>query len=269
MYLGGLQGDASSEYSPTFTPRDIASMSGVADILITSEAPENIDSLSSKPLGKTGSPVIATLVQKINPRYHFASEDIFYEREPYENGRGGYTRFLSLGEVGGDRWYYAFRINVNATVEKTPQGATANPFKKRQLESEGRTCRICGHPSHLSYDCPQKKDQKRKKRKRVIGRTFPHPLPFVKINWQQTIVFSVCRMLMSPNTSSYRSDPNSISPSQKAHSPRPRPSVFHFQATSSLSPLLILPSQAHLSARKWKSIVKDSSNSSTLEIVMP
>jgi diadenosine tetraphosphate (Ap4A) HIT family hydrolase len=174
MYMGGLQGETSSEYSPTYTSKDIAALSGTVDILITSEAPEGIDNLSAKPLGK-GSPTIATLVQKINPRYHFASEGVFYEREPYDNGRGT-TRFLSLGDVGGERWFYAFKINVSATTEKAVKGATANPFKKRQLEAETKTCRVCGDPSHLSYDCPQKKDQRRKKRKRVIGRTEPPSL---------------------------------------------------------------------------------------------
>jgi hypothetical protein len=171
MYMGGLQGETSSEYSPIYTSKDIAALSSPVDILITSEAPEGIDNLSAKPLGK-GSPAIATLVQKITPRYHFASEGVFYEREPYDNGRGT-TRFLSLGDVGGERWFYAFKIIVNATTEKTVKGVTANPFKKRQLEAEIKTCRICGDPSHLLYDCPQKKDQRRKKRKRVIGRTDP------------------------------------------------------------------------------------------------
>ena len=171
MYLGGVEGETSSEYSPTFTKRDIAALSGTADILITTAAPENVANLSAKPFVK-GSPAIATLVQKVNPRYHFAAEGIFYEREPYDNGNG-YTRFLSLGNVKGDRWFYAFKLNVNqGSVEKPPTGATANPFKKREFNVEDRTCRICGSPDHLSYDCPQK--PARKKRRRIIGRIFPH-----------------------------------------------------------------------------------------------
>jgi len=168
MFLGGVESQTSSEYSPTFTQRDVTAMSGTADILITTVAPENVANLSAKPFVK-GSAAIATLVQKINPRYHFAAEGVFYEREPYENGHG-YTRFLSLGNVNEDRWFYAFKINVNlGNVEKPPTGATANPFKKREFNVDDRTCRICGDPSHLSYDCLQKPP--RKKRKRTVGRT--------------------------------------------------------------------------------------------------
>lgn len=173
MFLGGIEGDTSSEYSPTFTQRDISALSGAADILITTLAPENIANLSAKPFDK-GSAPIATLVQKINPRYHFTAEGLFYEREPYEHERG-YTRFLSLGNVKEDRWFYAFKININqGNVEKTPGVVTANPFKKREFNIDDRTCRICGDPSHLSYDCPQKQElqeQRRRKRKRVVGRT--------------------------------------------------------------------------------------------------
>jgi hypothetical protein len=141
-------------------------MTGTADVLITTLAPENVANLSAKPFDK-GSSAITTLVQKINPRYHFSAEGVFYEREPYNNGNG-YTRFLSLGDVKGERWYYAFRINIPSTTEK-PAGATANPFKKPEPEFnlDKRTCRICGDTSHLSYDCPQKRP---KKRRRVVGR---------------------------------------------------------------------------------------------------
>jgi len=168
MFLGGVEGDLTSEYSPTFNQRDIAQMSGAADILITTLAPAGIANLSSKPFDK-GSSLISTLVQKINPRYHFAAEDVFYEREPYDNGNG-YTRFLSLGNVKEDRWYYAFKINVSLdNVEKPPIGVTANPFKKREREfnMDNRTCRICGDSSHLSYDCPERP---RKRKRKVIGR---------------------------------------------------------------------------------------------------
>jgi hypothetical protein len=165
-FLGGVDGMTSSEYSATFTQKDITSLTGTTDVLITTLAPENIANLSAKPFDK-GSGAIATLVQKLNPRSHFAAEGVFYEREPYDHG-SGYTRFLSLGDVKGDRWFYAFKINIPGSVEK-PTGATGNPFKKRDAEFtlDNRTCRICGDPSHLSYDCPQKQ---RKKRRRVVGR---------------------------------------------------------------------------------------------------
>ena len=178
MFLGGVEGDApKDEYSPTFTHRDIAVLSGTADILITSTAPESISNLSSKPFLK-GTQAIATLVQKIHPRYHFAAEGIFYEREPFDNGHG-YTRFLSLGDVKGDRWYYAFKINVSAGyVEKPPQGVTGNPFKKREFEIDNRSCRICGDNDHLSMDCPQK--QPRKRWRRIVGRN-SSMLPFTDL----------------------------------------------------------------------------------------
>lgn len=166
MFMGGVEGETSSEYSPTFTQKDVAALSGTPDILITTSAPQNISNLSSKRFDG-GSPAIATLVQKISPRYHFAAEGVFYEREPYENGNG-YTRFLSLGNVKGDKWFYAFKINVNATSTEKPTGATANPFKKREFNIDDRTCRICGDTAHLAYECPQKRNKK--KRRRVIGR---------------------------------------------------------------------------------------------------
>src|SRR5436305_9281669 len=123
MFLGGVEGENSTEYSATFTQKDITALSSstvVPDILITSSAPENISNLSAKQLDVKGSKSIATLVQRVNPRYHFASEGIFYEREPYDNGNG-YTRFLSLGNVNDDRWFYAFNINVDqGNVEKPP-----------------------------------------------------------------------------------------------------------------------------------------------------
>jgi hypothetical protein len=168
MFLGGVEGETTSEYLPTFTQRDIAALSGTADILITALSPANIDKLSAKSFVK-GSPAIAMLLQKINPRYHFSAEGVFYEREPYDNGNG-YTRFLSLGNVKEDRWFYAFKINVSSTTgEKPPHLVTPNPFKKREFDIDNRTCRTCGDTSHLSYDCPHKRERT-KKRRRVIGR---------------------------------------------------------------------------------------------------
>ena len=66
------------------------------------------------------------------------------------------------------------------TSEKPPTGATANPFKKREFSMDDRTCRICGDSSHLSYDCPQKTS--RKKRRRVVGRTFPSFIRLIVAN---------------------------------------------------------------------------------------
>jgi hypothetical protein len=173
MYLGGIEGETTSEYSPTFNRRDVDQLSGSADILLTTLAPAGIGNLSAKAFEK-GSSLTAQLVQKINPRYHFASEGVFYEREPYDNGNG-FTRFLSLGNVKEDRWFYAFKFNVNPeTGEKPPAGVTANPFRKRDRErgsnQDNRTCRICGDPSHLSWECP---DRPRKRKRRVVNRKCP------------------------------------------------------------------------------------------------
>jgi Zinc knuckle len=168
MFLGGVEGDTSSEYSATFTNRDIETLSGTADILITALAPANVANLSAKAFLK-GSKPIATLVQKIKPRYHFSAEGLFYEREPYNNGNG-YTRFLSLGNVKEERWTYAFKINLNSTNMEKPAGATESPFKPREFKIDDRTCRVCGDPDHLSYDCPQKP---KKRKRRIIGRNIP------------------------------------------------------------------------------------------------
>jgi hypothetical protein len=191
MYLGGIESETSSEYSPTYTQRDINALStaGSADILLTCMAPARIANLSSKPFNISGSKSIAELLVKVNPRYHFAAEGVFYEREPFENGKG-YTRFLSLGNVKEERWFYAFKINVGQnTSEKPPPGVTANPIKKREFDVDDRACRICGNPSHLSYNCPQKP---KKKRKKLLGRIFPTEI-LTDVNSERLLLLSIKR----------------------------------------------------------------------------
>lgn len=85
------------------------------DILLTTEWPKEIENKSSIKLEsssklETSNSNITELALALKPRYHFAtSENIFYEREPYDNvmGFGGtserpathVSRFIGLGKA--------------------------------------------------------------------------------------------------------------------------------------------------------------------------
>ncbi|CAG8559295.1 11481_t:CDS:10, partial [Acaulospora morrowiae] len=100
------------------------------DILLTYEWPKSITRLSSTsvPDGIEGSGIVASLVTKVKPRYHFAAaEKISFLREPYQNAPssnlaseiddtqlqfGLPTWFVGLAEVGNtkSKWYYGFNL---------------------------------------------------------------------------------------------------------------------------------------------------------------
>lgn len=85
------------------------------DFLLSYEWPKDITELSSLPIADLkqdkNSAYISELAAALKPRYHFAaSQDLFYEREPYRNIVSGFgaqeerpadhaTRFIGLGEV--------------------------------------------------------------------------------------------------------------------------------------------------------------------------
>jgi len=82
------------------------------DLLFTFDWPSLVTEHSSsapKVLETAESKLLNSLTSQLQPRYHFAiSEDLFWEREPYENldSSGNFfcaTRFISLGNVGDKR----------------------------------------------------------------------------------------------------------------------------------------------------------------------
>ncbi|KAG1448179.1 hypothetical protein G6F56_009019 [Rhizopus delemar] len=119
------------------------------DILMTHEWPQNISdpSLAIKDASKT-SLHASRVAAALKPRYHFAaSQDTFYEREPYKNIVSGLagpdereakhaTRFIGLGDVlnkNKQRWFYAFNLvpmteMTSEALESEPNNTTENPF---------------------------------------------------------------------------------------------------------------------------------------------
>jgi len=124
----------------------------------------------------------------LSPRYHFAaSENIFFEREPFRNEAGHHTRFIGLSSFGNkkkERWFYAMNVNPLSktsleNLTKMPENITKSPFidlnaHKRSLEDENNgyffdqsskrikndvpppsyICNICNQPGHWIKNCP-------------------------------------------------------------------------------------------------------------------
>ncbi|KAL0091222.1 CwfJ C-terminus 1-domain-containing protein-like protein [Phycomyces blakesleeanus] len=127
----------------------ITTPSGV-DILLTYEWPSFITNGSNcsleTPLTNSSTP-IAELAAALKPRYHFAaSENVFYEREPYSNitgfgpaeerPAGHVSRFVGLADVLNpkkQRWFYAFNLIPMGTIDAeklciAPNNTTPCPF---------------------------------------------------------------------------------------------------------------------------------------------
>jgi hypothetical protein len=103
------------------------------DFLLSYEWPKDITELSSLPIADLkqdkNSAYISELAAALKPRYHFAaSQDLFYEREPYRNIVSGFgaqeerpadhaTRFIGLGEVlNKDKQRVSIYNHVNASL---------------------------------------------------------------------------------------------------------------------------------------------------------
>ncbi|KAL0096918.1 hypothetical protein J3Q64DRAFT_1039756 [Phycomyces blakesleeanus] len=131
------------------TRMPITTPSGV-DILLTYEWPSFITNGSNcsleTPLTNSSTP-IAELAAALKPRYHFAaSENVFYEREPYSNitgfgpaeerPAGHVSRFVGLADVLNpkkQRWFYAFNLIPMGTIDAeklciAPNNTTPCPF---------------------------------------------------------------------------------------------------------------------------------------------
>ncbi|KAJ3076208.1 hypothetical protein HDU98_005092, partial [Podochytrium sp. JEL0797] len=125
--------------SNMYTNQPVPAPFGV-DILLTCSPPHNVAALSNLPqAGKVTTETshgAAALCVAMKPRYHFASSPgVFFEREPFRNGRG-VTRFVGLSEfskASKERWFYAFNIVPmkkldSAAVRAVPENATDSPL---------------------------------------------------------------------------------------------------------------------------------------------
>lgn len=148
--LGGqldasVTGQSKDKYSPTYGETDAKVLRGAttADILVTSEWPQDIHKRSKKEAPNVQTPsrrCIADLDIVLKPRYHFStSGGTFYEREPFfhppsEDTDNLYpvTRFISLASYGNpdkQKWIYAFSLEPSSSHQVSPPaGSTACPL---------------------------------------------------------------------------------------------------------------------------------------------
>uniref|UniRef100_A0A1B6J3M2 Cwf19-like C-terminal domain-containing protein n=1 Tax=Homalodisca liturata TaxID=320908 RepID=A0A1B6J3M2_9HEMI len=169
-YVSGLEDSDSSACS--FTAADVTrvrdscikgqpSYRGI-DILLTSQWPQGVlqRDENAKVKAPKGSELLSWLAVQLKPRYHFVGlEGIFYERPPYRNLDTGsdsgahLTRFMSLGEVGGDaRWLYAASltpVDIMSAQELRQQTTdqTELPYTGRALSAtvSGASDNSAGH----------------------------------------------------------------------------------------------------------------------------
>ncbi|KAK7896813.1 hypothetical protein WMY93_022138 [Mugilogobius chulae] len=156
-YVSGREASQEPAPSHCFTSKDLGSLvesltsnskfRGV-DILLTSQWPKGVWHYGSIPEVDTktcGSNSIASLADKLKPRYHFAGlEGIHYERLPYRNhvvlqeNAQHVSRFIALANVNNPakkKYLYAFNIIPMkrmdpAELVKQPQDVTENPYKR-------------------------------------------------------------------------------------------------------------------------------------------
>ena len=159
-YLSGFESEDSTDF--TFNLSEVNDLietccSSRIDLLLTTMYPfnVNVNSFSGKSdylkqINENGSLCISKLAKFVLPRYHLsASEDQFYEREPYRNHLimqeqpKLVTRFISIAGVDNEKkekWLYAFNI-VPAKLlnrdelNKQPDDATENPYASIDFES--------------------------------------------------------------------------------------------------------------------------------------
>ena len=183
-------------------------VTGPLDILLTHTWPASITLLSNKqlpslpdmPLAHSwGSSAVTSALSYSTPKYVFTGgQNAFYEREPYVNSNGTYTRFISLGQFGNNlkqRWFYAFNISKRGNSDgNAPPGCTACPLptlsttsgKKRNNDDENY---IFGNmPSaYASSD-------KSKKKKQKLGEITQDECWFCLSNPKVTYVFNLMYM---------------------------------------------------------------------------
>ncbi|XP_017296788.1 CWF19-like protein 1 [Kryptolebias marmoratus] len=156
-YVSGREALQEPAPAHCFTPKDLSALvtaltssskfRGV-DILLTSQWPRGVWHFGNTPEVNTkscGSSSIASLADKLKPRYHFAAlEGAYYERLPYRNhvvlqeNAQHVSRFIALAPFNNPakkKYVYAFNIipmkNMDpAELVKQPQDVTENPYRR-------------------------------------------------------------------------------------------------------------------------------------------
>lgn len=157
-YVSGREASQEPAPSHCFTSKDLSSLvapltttnskfKGV-DVLLSSQWPKGVWHYGNNPEVNTktcGSTSIASLADKLKPRYHFAGlEGVHYERLPYRNHvilqetAQHVSRFIALSTVNNPakkKYLYAFNIvpmkNMDPTeLVKQPQDVTENPYNR-------------------------------------------------------------------------------------------------------------------------------------------
>lgn len=156
-YVSGREALQEPAPAHCFTSKDLSalvtSLTGSSkfrgvDILLTSQWPRGVWRYGNNPEVDTkscGSGSIASLADKLKPRYHFAAlEGAHYERLPYRNhvvlqeNAQHVSRFIALAAVNNPakkKYLYAFNIvpmkNMDPTeLVKQPQDVTENPYRR-------------------------------------------------------------------------------------------------------------------------------------------
>uniref|UniRef100_A0A3B3TT14 CWF19-like protein 1 n=1 Tax=Poecilia latipinna TaxID=48699 RepID=A0A3B3TT14_9TELE len=168
-YVGGREALQEPAPAHCFTSKDLSTLvnsltssskfRGV-DILLTSQWPRGVWQYGNNPEVNTkscGSSSIASLADKLKPRYHFAAlEGAHYERLPYRNhvvlqeNAQHVSRFIALATVNNPakkKYLYAFNIVPMKSMDPTelvkqPQDVTESPYR-RSLHLSPSVCFYC------------------------------------------------------------------------------------------------------------------------------
>nr|XP_022339809.1 CWF19-like protein 1 [Crassostrea virginica] len=199
-YLSGRQGATTD---PThFSNRDVSHLlmqyqgdtkfRGV-DILMTSQWPKGPSKYASDVELDTescGSELVSQLAVELRPRYHFcASEDVFYERQPYRNHRvlsdkeKHVTRFISLAKVNNaekKKYLYAFNIVPLCNMEeseltKQPLDVTECPYNRGSVQITDKE--ETAEQFRFDTSNPEKGQKRKREDKRGTNSPKKHPRP--------------------------------------------------------------------------------------------
>ncbi|KAM4523006.1 CWF19-like protein 1 [Fundulus diaphanus] len=163
-YVSGQEALQEPAPAHCFTSKDLSalvtSLTGSSkfrgvDILLTSQWPRGVWHYGNNPEVNTkscGSGAIASLADKLKPRYHFAAlEGAHYERLPYRNhmvlqeNAQHVSRFIALAAVNNPakkKYLYAFNIVPMKNMDpmelvKQPQDATESPYRRPAKDKTG------------------------------------------------------------------------------------------------------------------------------------
>ncbi|XP_068611395.1 CWF19-like protein 1 [Brachionichthys hirsutus] len=164
-YVSGQEARQDPAPAHCFTSKDLAALTAPlagspkfrgVDILLTSQWPRGVCRYGNNPEVTTkscGSGAVATLAEKLKPRYHFAAlEGAHYERLPYRNhvvlqeNAQHVSRFIALATVNNaakKKYLYAFNIVPMKTMDpselvKQPQDVTENPYRRPAKDETGQ-----------------------------------------------------------------------------------------------------------------------------------